>query len=61
MWTADGRILWNSGINGFKDEAPLYDFNFQPYGQIWIMNADGSGKSALTDSLWEDSQPLYVA
>ena len=60
VWTADGRILWNSGINGFKDEAPLYDFNFQPYGQIWIMNADGSGKRPLTDSLWEDSQPLYV-
>ncbi|HUO21577.1 MAG TPA: hypothetical protein VMU59_03595 [Caulobacteraceae bacterium] len=59
-WTADGRILWNSGFYGFKDEAPLYDNNFQPYGQIWIMNADGSGKRALTDSLWEDSQPLYI-
>lgn len=60
VWTTDGRLLWNSGLNGFKDEAPLYDSNFQPYGQIWIMNADGSGKRALTDSLWEDSQPLYL-
>lgn len=60
VWTADGRLLWNSGAYGFKDEAALYDNNFQPYGQIWIMNADGSGKRALTDSLWEDSQPLYI-
>lgn len=60
VWTADGRILWNSGAYGFKDEAALYDNSFQPYGQIWIMNADGTGKRAITDSLWEDAQPLYV-
>ncbi len=60
VWTADGRILWNSGYYGFKEEAPLYDNNFQPYGQIWIMNVDGSNKRVLTDSLWEDSQPLYI-
>jgi hypothetical protein len=24
------------------------------------MNADGSGKRQLTDSLWEDSMPRYV-
>jgi Tol biopolymer transport system component len=60
VWTEDGRVLWNSGAYGFKDEAALYDRNFQPYGQIWIMNADGSGKRILTDSLWEDSQPLYI-
>jgi len=24
------------------------------------MNADGTGKRVLTDSLWEDSMPLYV-
>ncbi|KAL1633869.1 Zinc-binding oxidoreductase alcohol dehydrogenase [Diplodia intermedia] len=33
---------------------------FQPYGQIMSMNADGSNKTMLTDSLWEDSMPLYV-
>lgn len=60
VWTADGRILWNSGAYGFKQEAALYDRNFQPYGQIWIMNADGSSKRAVTDSLWEDAQPLYI-
>jgi len=61
VWTADGKhILWNSGAYGFRDEAPLYDNTFQPYGQNWIMNADGSGKRLITDSPWEDSMPLYI-
>ena len=51
VWTADGRIMWNSGIYGFRDEAALYDNTFQQYGQIFIMNADGSGKRMLTDSV----------
>jgi hypothetical protein len=45
---------------GFRDEAALYDNTFQQYGQIFIMNADGSGKRMLTDSRWEDSMPLYI-
>jgi Tol biopolymer transport system component len=60
VWTADGRLLWSSGMYGFRDEAALYDNNFQPYGQVFVMNADGSGKRILTDSLWEDSLPLYM-
>jgi len=60
VWTADGRIMWNSGIYGFRDEVALQDNTFQPYGQIFIMNADGTDKRVLTDSLWEDSMPLYV-
>ena len=52
--------MWNSGIHGFRDEAALYDNTFQQYGQIFIMNADGSGKRTLTDSRWEDSMPLYI-
>ena len=59
-WTADGRILWDSGYYGWRDEAALYDNTFQPYGQLWVMNADGSGKRVLTDSLWEDSTALYL-
>ena len=35
-------------------------FTFQQYGQIFIMNADGSEKRMLTDSRWEDSMPLLV-
>ncbi|WP_228644425.1 hypothetical protein [Microtetraspora sp. AC03309] len=60
VWNHDGRILYNSGVYGFRDEAALYDNTFQPYGQIFIMNADGSGKRLLTDSVWEDSMPIYL-
>ena len=61
VWTADGMsLMWSSGIYGFKDEAALYDNTFQPYGAIFIMNADGSNKRQLTDSPWEDSMPRYV-
>jgi Tol biopolymer transport system component len=61
VWTADGKILWCSGMYGFRDEAALYDNTFQQYGQIFIMNADGSDKRMLTDSRWEDSMPLYIS
>jgi Tol biopolymer transport system component len=60
VWTADGRILWSGADHGFRDEASLYDNTFQQYGQIYAMNADGSGQRLLTDSKWEDSMPLYI-
>jgi Tol biopolymer transport system component len=42
VWTADGKIMWNSGMYGFRDEAALYDNTFQQYGQIFIMNAEAA-------------------
>ncbi|KAF1350441.1 tricorn protease N-terminal domain-containing protein [Lizonia empirigonia] len=60
VWTTDGRILYSTAEYGFRDEAAIYDDTFQPYGQIVAMNADGSGKRLLVDSMWEDSMPLYV-
>ena len=61
VWSWDGKyIMWNSGYYGFKDEAELYDHSFQPYGNIWVMNPDGTGKREITDSHWEDSMPAYV-
>jgi Tol biopolymer transport system component len=60
VWTADGRIMWSGSQHGFRDEAPLYEQTFQQYGQIYIMNADGSDKRMLTDSKWEDSMPLFL-
>jgi Tol biopolymer transport system component len=60
VWTADNRIMWSGSQHGFRDEAALYDQTFQQYGQIYIMNRDGSGKRMVTDSKWEDSMPLYL-
>lgn len=60
VWGADGRILWSGSQHGFRDEAALYEQTFQQYGQIYVMNADGSGKRILTDSKWEDSMPLFL-
>ncbi len=60
VWTNDGRIAWSGSQHGFRDEAALYDQTFQQYGQIYVMNADGSGKRMITDSKWEDSMPLFV-
>ena len=60
IWRYDGKILWSTGMYGFKDEVSLYELTFQPDGQNWIMNADGSGKKAITDTYWEDAMPLYI-
>ncbi|EME43010.1 hypothetical protein DOTSEDRAFT_153255 [Dothistroma septosporum NZE10] len=58
-WTADGRIHWSSGQNGWTNEAAAYWTAEQPYGKIWIMDADGGNKRQLTDSIWEDAMPIY--
>ncbi|KAJ5113211.1 tat pathway signal sequence domain-containing protein [Penicillium angulare] len=60
VWSQDGRIMWSAGMYGFKDESALFDNTFQPYGQIMIMDYDGSNKELLTDTIWEDSMPLYI-
>ncbi|RHZ48397.1 uncharacterized protein CDV56_102294 [Aspergillus thermomutatus] len=60
VWSHDGRIMYSTGMYGFRYECALYDNTFQPYGQIMIMDADGKNKRMLTDSMWEDSMPLFV-
>ncbi|OJJ94752.1 hypothetical protein ASPACDRAFT_48580 [Aspergillus aculeatus ATCC 16872] len=60
VWSQDGRIMWSTGMYGFKDESALFDDTFQPYGQIMVMNYDGSNKTLVTDTIWEDSMPLYM-
>lgn len=61
VWTDDGKhVMWSSSRNGFKDEAALYDNNPQPYASLFIMNADGSGQTQLTDSRWEDAMPRLL-
>ncbi|RDW56763.1 uncharacterized protein DSM5745_11595 [Aspergillus mulundensis] len=60
VWSYDGRIVYSTGMFGFQYECALYDDTFQPYGQVVVMDADGGNKRVLTDSIWEDSMPLFV-
>lgn len=60
-WSYDGsKILYSSGEFGFREECALYDNTFQPYGQIMSMNPDGTNKTMLIDTQWEDSMPMYI-
>ena len=59
-WSPDGEyVLFSSSRFGFKDEAPLFDIP-QPYGELFIMKADGSDERALTDNRWEEGTPSWV-
>jgi TolB protein len=55
-WSPDGAwIVFSSGRKGFKDEMALYEGVPQPYGEIFVMRADGSDVRQLTDNKWEDA------
>ncbi|ETS80089.1 hypothetical protein PFICI_07618 [Pestalotiopsis fici W106-1] len=60
VWTHDGRIAYSTAMFGFQQEAPLYDDSMQPYAIIMVMDADGSNKTPLTNSLWEDAMPMFA-
>ncbi len=58
-WSPDGeRLLFTSSRKGFKDEA-LYTGGPQPYGEIFVMNADGTHVEQLTDDQWEEGGPAW--
>jgi Tol biopolymer transport system component len=60
VWSPDGkRLLFSSARFGFKDEAPLADNSPQPYGELFVMNADGSDQRPLTDNHWEEATPAW--
>ena len=61
VWSPDGKhIVFSSARLGFKDESPLYDPpEFQPYGELFIMNADGSEQRPLTDNKDEEGTPAW--
>ena len=59
-WSPDGaHVLFSSSRYGFKDEAPMADIP-QPYGELFIMRADGSEQRPLTDNRWEEGTPAWV-
>ena len=55
-WSPDGQwIMFTSGRKGFKDEMAMSEGVPQPYGELFVMRADGSGVRQLTDNKWEDA------
>jgi len=60
-WSPDGAwLMFASSRLGFKDESPLSDDQSQPYGEIFVMRADGSGQRPLTDNQWEDGPGAWA-
>jgi TolB protein len=58
-WSPDGkRLLFTSSRMGFKDEV-LYTHAPQPYGEIFVMNTDGTHVEQLTDDQWEEGVPAW--
>jgi TolB protein len=56
-WSPDGeQIVFASTRMGFKDEVTYTDAP-QPYGEIFVMRADGSRVEQLTDNQWEEGTP----
>jgi Tol biopolymer transport system component len=59
-WSPDGeRLLFATSRMGFKDEA-LYTEAPQPYGEIFVMRADGTDVQQLTDDQWEEGGPAWL-
>ena len=59
-WSPDGNwILFSSSRKGFKDEALVDEWGPQPYGDLYMMRADGSDVRQLTDNQWEEATPAW--
>jgi Tol biopolymer transport system component len=60
-WSPDGEfIVFTSSRLGYKDEVTYTD-SPQPYGEIFVMRADGSDLHQLTDNQWEEGTPAWRA
>jgi TolB protein len=60
-WSPDGDWLaFSSARGGFKDEAALHPGNAQPYGDIYVMRADGSDVRQLTDTPFEEGTVAWA-
>ncbi|HEU4623859.1 MAG TPA: hypothetical protein VFS52_03795 [Steroidobacteraceae bacterium] len=65
-FSPDGEwIAFATGMSGFKDESVgllpgALPPPFQPYGEIAVMRADGSGLQLLTDNAIEEGAPSWA-
>jgi Tol biopolymer transport system component len=58
-WSPDGEwIAFASTRMGFNDEMTYTDAP-QPYGEIFVMRADGTDVRQLTDNQWEEGTPAW--
>jgi Tol biopolymer transport system component len=48
------------GCPGWSPDAALHPHNPQPYGEIYVMRADGSDARRLTDNQFEEATPSWV-
>jgi len=60
-WSPDGAwIAFTSAAGGFHDEAVLHPYNPQPYGDLYVMRADGSDIRRLTNNQFEEGTPAWA-
>jgi Tol biopolymer transport system component len=60
-WSPDGSALvFTSARMGFKD-VRVFATTPQPYGELFIIRADGTGLRQLTDNQWEDGTPIWFS
>jgi TolB protein len=60
IWSPDGNwIMFSRSRKGFKDEAMLDEWGPQPYGDLYVMRADGSEVRQLTDNQFEEATPAW--